>query len=137
MAVHLEYERRVRFGKPLKLRALDRQELKVNKKQILILWSGISMVVLMLLIPPWKFTYRSGFGASMEYPGPYTILFSPPSVPVTETSETSDWQGFHGRGVDAWTAKINFTILGLQIAITLIIILGLLVTCKDRNPNEI
>ena len=108
----------------------------MNRNQIRVLWCGIAVMALMLLVPPWKYTFHVPHKMKMEHHGPYRILLAPPKVPVTSTSEHSSWQGFHGRDVDMWTARVDTMRLGLQVAIAALLTMGLMVSLKDRRSEQ-
>jgi hypothetical protein len=127
----------------------NRGNLNMNKSQILILWSGILVIVVLLLFPPWQFVVNisTPVGRHSVSAGPYRLVFlGAPSVPITRTTEyVSSYDGSRSKSylhddyeVSLWKTEIDKPRLLIPISIVVIVTIGLLVTFnrKGRKPNN-
>lgn len=76
----------------------------MNAKQQKVLWVAIGLVILISLFPPWKFTLDFPGRMHVEKPGPYGLIFSPPSVPVTDIRYGGLFEGYE---TQRWTVSID------------------------------
>ena len=81
----------------------------MNKIQLIILWVGIAIVVLMGIFPPWAVTYQGGG----PYEGYAFILSRPREICHIET-----------------------TLLLVQWIMVAVVTGGLIITFKDRKPKD-
>jgi len=67
----------------------------MNKKQLIVLWSGLFLVVLMGLFPPWIYALPnlSGGMTGVEADAGYSPLWSPPELFSSSTKGT-DYEFF-------------------------------------------
>jgi hypothetical protein len=86
---------------------------------VIFLWVGILLIVPMCLLPPWVEVYSLPNANIKAYrPLHYAPLWRPPEVEVRY------------RGV-----FIDFERLSLQICVVVLIVAGILYTCRMRKPN--
>lgn len=113
---------------------------EMNRRQTIILLSGLGIAVLLFCIPPWKYTFHAPKQIYIEIPGSYAFILTPPEVPVTEMSiDTSSY--FHGLDRDKWSVKIDLQRMLLPVipvAVLIIVLLLLFRTPKlygSKSPD--
>jgi len=84
----------------------------MNKRQVLILYCALGVLVLMLLVPPWEHVTNPN---NLTKPGPYRPLVDPPGGPYP---------------------RVDLTRLGLQVAAVIIVTGGLLSGFKTRPKQK-
>lgn len=90
----------------------------MNKKQLISLWVGIVIIVLMGLFPPWFFmTVSSRSGMGYRRATNYKFITPRPRSGNIE-------------------AEIDFSLLCIQWVIVAAITTGLVVTFKDKKPKD-
>jgi len=50
----------------------------LNRAQMKVLWAAVGILVVMVLIPPWRMRDHSRFGVASR-PGGYSLIFAPPA----------------------------------------------------------
>lgn len=83
----------------------------MNKHQLITLWVGLGIVLVMVLFPPWKYVYSGVLQVTVEKQAPYAPIFAPPEIMRTP------------KGM--WTAKIDFSRLVVQAVVVLLVTCGL------------
>ena len=53
----------------------------MSNKQLIVLWIGVGLVVLMCLFPPWSWTGQLKTGLNIYYPAGYRFLWFKPEIP--------------------------------------------------------
>ena len=97
----------------------------MNAKQLLVLWVGIIVAVLMLLFPPYLTT---GVSHAIQY----RPLLSPPNL--VNQSATGLMGGLAAMGFGgSVSAPLDAPVLLAQLGIVALLILGLLLTLADRR----
>jgi len=101
----------------------------MNKKQIIILWIGIAVIVLMGLFPPWLVE-----GHRVEY----WSIFAPPSHlrPVYPHDLLDEVAGTPRYESSRLNAEIVTDYLFAQWLMVTAITVGLIITFQDRRPND-
>ena len=69
----------------------------------MVLLTGIGLLILACVFPPWKFILDFPGRMHIEKPGPYGLIFAPPDVPVTDTR----YHSFNGYETEKWTVRID------------------------------
>ena len=87
------------------------RRLAMNKHQLITLWVGLGIVLVMVLFPPWKYVYSGVLQVTVEKQAPYAPIFAPPEIMRTP------------KGM--WTAKIDFSRLVVQAVVVLLVTGGL------------
>jgi len=106
----------------------------MNKKQLITMWCGIIVIVLMGLFPPWialrprpirkyDFIFK---GLYFQYPTP-----PPPSPELIE-----QYEAFFRKSQIDYIDHIDFTFLIIQWFVVSVITGGLIVTFRYRKPKE-
>lgn len=106
---------------------------EMNRRQTIILLSGLGITVLLFCIPPWKYTLYAPNQIHVEIPGPFALIFTPPEVPLTKISRTDTGTYFHGLDRDKWSVKIDLLRMLLPViplAVLIIVLLFLFRTPK-------
>lgn len=107
----------------------------MNRKQLIVMWAGILVIVAMCLFPPWRYHFHySNAGRTQDsiIAGPYWPIFmGQPKVPISEYIDSIP--AFKGRNQQYWDAEVDFERLLLPIAAMIIIIAGFWVTFRDRS----
>jgi hypothetical protein len=83
------------------------RRLAMNKHQLITLWVGLGIVLVMVLFPPWKYVYSGVLQVTLEKQAPYAPIFAPPEIMRTP------------KGM--WTAKIDFSRLVVQAVVVLLV----------------
>jgi hypothetical protein len=96
----------------------------MNRKQIICLWIGIGVIVLMGLFPPWFFAVDA-YGAKMKKNKGYIFILTPPPHEFELTN----------RPVSVMSS-IDFSRLCLQGAMVAVVTSGLIVTFKGEKPKD-
>lgn len=107
--------------------------MNMNKRQLVAIWVGIAILVLIFIIPPWKFIVleRSGIG-KIEKPGSYASIFSPPEIPVSRVTEYGT-EYFLNYPRKMWTAEIDFDRIALFSGAVVLITTGLIITFRKQS----
>lgn len=82
----------------------------MNRKQLIVMWYGIAIIILMLLFPPVEAQKLDDTGEFVLHYFTYDFLFN--------------------------RQYIEFTILVFQCVIVSIVTAGLIVTFKDKKPRD-
>jgi hypothetical protein len=85
----------------------------MNRKQMICLWIGIAVFVLMGIFPPW--IVHSGIVQRIDG---YHLILRPP--------ESDEWY---------WYPLLNTSYLYIQWTIVAVITVGLCYTLRDKNPK--
>ena len=91
----------------------------MSNREIKIIWCAVAVIIVMILFPPWKYTYNRPHQFKAEKPGPYAFLLDPPDSRSR-----------------LWSVKVDFVRLGLQIAIIVLILSVFLVTSRIRATKN-
>ena len=95
----------------------------MNRKQVVVMWAGIIVFVLMGLFPRWtmegKMTTMSVYALSQ-----HRFLLSPPSRPYGDTGKTVSYH------------RIDTTTLTIEWAIVVVVSGGLILTLTDKKDGE-
>ena len=97
----------------------------MNRKQIIVVWSAICLIVAALLNPPWQF--RSSGSDVYETMKHRSVFKGSPKL-VTYNRETDFWSPKVGEG------RIDLGRLILPIQAIILVAVGLLITFRDRKP---
>ena len=87
----------------------------MNKKQKIVLWIGIAVIVIMGIFPPWVI---SGYSTGRPIAGSYSLITSPPKMG------------------EAYAKSIDLYRLGVQWVIVGVITGGLIYTFKDQKDKK-
>ena len=98
----------------------------MNRLQMIVLFSGFCIIVLLFCVPPWKFTFYAPKQIYIEIPGSYAFILTPPEVPVTEMSRIDTSSYFHGLDRDKWSVKIDLQRMLLPVIPVVVLIIVLL-----------
>ena len=109
--------------------------MNMNKRQLVTLWSGIAVLVLILIIPPWKFTFYAPKQIYIEIPGSYAFILTPPEVPVTEMSRIDTSSYFHGLDRDKWSVKIDLQRMLLPV-IPVVVLISIYFVIKSYKSGR-
>ena len=107
----------------------------MNRKQKIVLWLGIAVIVIMGIYPPWVCERRTVIGGQSVYkytlePGPYSWIHDPPEI--AETTRPS-YSGYTSQK----TAKfIDLYRLGVQWCLVSLITGGLIFSFKGKARNR-
>ena len=109
----------------------------MKKRQLKIFWGGAGIIVALILIPPWKFTFYVPSRVHVEKPGPYSLVFAPPTVPVTSTSRSQygTYEYFQGYDRERWQVSIDYGRLALPVAAVGLATCALLFTSKAKRSE--
>ena len=91
----------------------------MNKRQLVVMWVGIGLIVLMGVYPPWVNTIR-GAGIYAEMSLGYHVITDPPS-PLGNP---------RANGI-----KLDTPRLALQVGLVAVVSGGLLLSLKSRKGN--
>ena len=95
----------------------------MNKKQLIIMWVGIAIVVLMGIFPPWLAIEEN----THIYLG-HSFILSPPN---------ENWLRHHRDSIDInQIGIVDFTRLLIQWTMVSVIVGGLFITFKDKKPKD-
>ena len=98
----------------------------MNKKQKITMWSAIGVLVLMLLVPPWKYVYDVPYKIHREVPADYRWILEPPPEPFRRY--------IAGKGYEPGaTVKIDVLRLVLPMCAIALVAAGLFVTFGWRK----
>ncbi|MHC4075741.1 MAG: hypothetical protein ACYSRZ_04930 [Planctomycetota bacterium] len=96
----------------------------MNKTQLLVMWVGIAIVVLMGIFPPWVVIDET----NPFYVG-YSFMFLPP--------DAGTWLSKHRHfKPKEYVGVIDFTRLLTQWLMVAVIVGGLIITFKDKKPKD-
>ena len=120
-----------------------RQGIGATSRQLKTMWAGIGLVGVLLILPPWKFTFAQR-ELTVDRAGPYAFVFSPPKIPVTTPStkmvspfgrpyDTDEY--FEGYSRRFWSVRIDGQRLLLPVCGVTVVTIGLLVTFRERRPR--
>ena len=108
----------------------------MNNEQRKTFFITITILAVMVLIPPWEFTYSRG-KINLTKNGPYRLVITGrPEVPLTSTSTSElfgDKKLFEGYSRRLWNAEIDLERLLLQIGAVMLIGTGFFVYYKDKQ----
>ena len=96
----------------------------MNVRQLLVLWVGIAVSVLMLLFPPYLTT---GVSHAIQY----RPLLSPPDL--INPNAAGLMGGLMSMGVGNVSAPLDAAVLLAQLGIVALLILGLMLTLANRR----
>jgi hypothetical protein len=116
----------------------------MNRKQLIVIWAGILIVVAMCLFPPWRYYHRE---SSTYLTGPYRLIFlGPPDVPTKRIYPSKvhpNWPGHNHQypnrllkdySGDDWRAEIDTLRIVIMGFILAVIFGGLMVSYLKRQP---
>ena len=90
----------------------------MNQKQLKVLWTGVVIIALMLLIPPWEYVFDASGRLRIEKAAPYGFVFSPPEIPVTSRNgDARCLNCFEGRSRQAWSVQVDWDRLVLPVCV--------------------
>jgi len=107
----------------------------MNRKQLIVMWVAIGIIVLAFLFPPWRFHYEERYPLAnylplveRTIPGPYRLVFlGPPDQP---------WYSTPKEGITAlWRAELDWTRLLLPFPVIIGLALGFILTLRGRKPS--
>ena len=108
----------------------------MNKRQTEVLLLGIATLVLVLLYPPWVFEFTAPPRGPKYADAGFSILFSPPPVPITSRSGDGKEEYFLGEYRRSWVSRINYQRLLAPIAIVVLICGGLLAASRESKGQK-
>lgn len=97
----------------------------MNKKQLICLWSGIIVIVMMGIFPPWFLPLNVGRLQSRRDVG-YKFILTPVEIEVPPAVDTSPV-----------VASIDITRLCVQWVIVTVITGGFIVTFRDKKDRKL
>lgn len=96
----------------------------LNRKQRIVLYIGIVLLVLSFLFPKWDARYENGTICPYRNPG-HRLIFIPPEFRVPNGDINRDFLG-----------TIDYKLLILQMSVIALVSLGLIVAFKkEKNSN--
>jgi hypothetical protein len=106
----------------------------MSRKQIYVLWTGVILIGLLLMVPPWKYIIDIPNRLHVEKPGPYSQVWSPPEIPVT--SRTQYGETFNGYTKDRWSVRLDTNRMALPVSFVVIVTATVLITLRNKlNKN--
>lgn len=101
----------------------------MNNKQKLVLLIGVLLLVLMGLIPPWKYTYDFKDYHSVSSAG-YHLIMRPPAPRELVVTLVGPYAQYNG-------VSIDLTILLLQLGIVILVALGMVFVFQDAKAPSV
>ena len=134
---------------------------QLNKRQVKVLWCSVTLIVIQLLYPPWRFALRMPPRLTLFVDAEYSFIFKPPkpTKPKVETPKPAEifkpkektmnvldinfsekesrksTKYFHGYDENKWIAEVNFNRLIIPVLIVLIIGFSLIISLKSKSER--
>jgi len=105
----------LRYDRTVRIHGQPRKVARINKRQTVALWLGITMMLAMFLYPPWHIALSDGRGLDFGY----AFLRTGPSQTELQRRE-------------AGNARFNYPRLAAQWFLVAVITGAAIVTLKDR-----
>ena len=100
-----------------------------NNKLVMIVVTGITIMVFLLIFPPWNFVCQ--VPPRLEKYGPYYFILTPPEVPVS--SAINGRGAYLGYAVEYWTPRIDLPRLSISIVVVALCTVGMAVFCSRKK----
>jgi hypothetical protein len=111
----------------------------MNKKQIIALWSGIIIICLMGLHPPWKVEFSIVNNNYFESAN-YSWIFYPPSFDLqkygSQVFSEIEKNQYRSDIVNNYSVHINITILFIQWICIALLTFGFILTFRDKKTGD-
>ncbi|MHB9131402.1 MAG: hypothetical protein ACYDBB_09970 [Armatimonadota bacterium] len=100
----------------------------MNKKQKIALLIGVVLLVLIGLLPPWKYTYDL-MKRHSEKPAGFALIFQPPQAMGPAAQGEGAFREYHGVHVDLTLWLVEFGVLAVAV-------LALFFILQDIKPQQ-